>query len=182
VSRAENFFYRNEFSKCLELTSRVLNEDPHNYSSRLISLHISSLLELGMKNQLFYFAHKLVNDNPEMAVSWYAVGCYYFLVGKNQQARRHFSKSTSLQAQFGPSWIGFGHAFAADSEHDQAMAAYRTAERILKGCHLPNLYIGMELIRVNNFTHALSCVRPPLFVEFLSILTSTLVEDRAGDL
>ncbi len=64
MSRAENSFYRNEFSKCLDLTGRVLAEDPHNHSPRLVSLHISSLLELGMKNQLFYFAHKLVNDNP----------------------------------------------------------------------------------------------------------------------
>ena len=31
---------------------------------------------------LFQLAHRLVKLYPEEAISWYAVGCYYFVIGK----------------------------------------------------------------------------------------------------
>lgn len=30
---------------------------------------------------LFYLAHKLVDLYPEMALAWFAVGCYYYTIG-----------------------------------------------------------------------------------------------------
>lgn len=35
------------------------------------------------------------------------------------------------------------------------MAAYRRAARLFPGCHLANLYIGMEYLRQNNLDNAL---------------------------
>lgn len=94
-------------------------------------------------------------------MSWFAVGCYYLMVGhKNEHARRylryvqksaHFlfvhiillqlyilifvscSKATTLERTYGPAWIAYGHSFAVESEHDQAMAAYFTAAQLMKG-------------------------------------------------
>jgi tetratricopeptide (TPR) repeat protein len=40
-------------------------------------------------------------------------------------------------------------------EHDQAMAAYCTAARLLPGSHLPLMYIGMEYTHTNNLSMAL---------------------------
>mmetsp|Transcript_24965 Transcript_24965/g.53881 ORF Transcript_24965/g.53881 Transcript_24965/m.53881 type:complete len:229 (-) Transcript_24965:35-721(-) len=51
-------------------------------------------------------------------------------------------------------WLGFGHAFAAQDESDQAMAAYRTAARLFTGCHLPVLCTAIEYLRTNNVTLA----------------------------
>ena len=34
------------------------------------------------------------------------------------------------------------------------MAAYRTAARLFPGCHLANLFIGMEYLRTNNLQTA----------------------------
>ncbi len=34
----------------------------------------------------------------QAAVSWYAVGCYYYLVGKHEKARSYFSKATSIDS------------------------------------------------------------------------------------
>ena len=48
-----------------------------------------------------------------LAVSWYAVGCYYYLIGKFDPARRYFSKATNIDGQLGPAWLAFGHSFAA---------------------------------------------------------------------
>ena len=45
-----------------------------------------------------------------------------------------FSKATTLEKTYGPAWIAYGHSFAVESEHDQAMAAYFTAAQLMKGC------------------------------------------------
>lgn len=44
-----------------------------------------------------------------------------------------FSKATTLEKTYGPAWIAYGHSFAVESEHDQAMAAYFTAAQLMKG-------------------------------------------------
>jgi anaphase-promoting complex subunit 6 len=64
------------------------------------------------------------------------------------------SKATTLEGSFAPAWLGFGNAYAAQDESDQAMAAYRTAARLFAGCHLPALCIGMEYLRTNNLNLA----------------------------
>ncbi|KAH6931688.1 hypothetical protein HPB50_027234 [Hyalomma asiaticum] len=83
-------------------------------------------------------------------ISWFAVGCYYYLIGKAGSARRYLSKATVLDQVFGPAWLMYGHSFAMESEHDQAMAAYFKALQLIKGCHLPFLYIGLEYGLTNN--------------------------------
>ena len=45
----------------------------------------------------------------------------------------HLSKATSLDRTFAPAWIGYGNAYAAQEEGDQAMSAYRTAARLFPG-------------------------------------------------
>lgn len=95
-------------------------------------------------------AHKLVDLYPDDAISWYAVGCYYDLINKSEQARRYLTKAASLDRLFGPAWLAFGHSFAKEKEHDQAMAAYFKATQLMRGCHLPLLYIGVECGLTNN--------------------------------
>ena len=53
-------------------------------------VHLSVMVELGEKTDLFYCAHKLVDAYPKSAVAWYAVGCYYFAIAKYDMARRYF--------------------------------------------------------------------------------------------
>ncbi|KAH9723144.1 Anaphase-promoting complex subunit 6 [Citrus sinensis] len=60
-------------------------------------------------------------------------------------------KATNLDGTFAPAWIGYGNAFAAQEEGDQAMLGYRTAACLFPGCHLPTLYIGMEYMRTHSF-------------------------------
>ena len=102
---------------------------------------------------------QLVEEYPTSAVSWYAVGCYYHMIADFENARRYFSKSTTLDHRFAPAWVGFGHAFAAQDESDQAMAAYRTASRLFSGCHIPWLGIGMECLRTNHLPLAMQYIR-----------------------
>ncbi|KAK8721511.1 hypothetical protein OTU49_012755 [Cherax quadricarinatus] len=148
TAQAEKLYYNCNFAQCYRLTQEVLKKDP--YHTGCLPIHVSCLVELKQSNTLFLLAHKLVDLYPESALAWFAVGCYYYLIGKNEQARRYLSKATALDRVFGPAWIAYGHSFAAENEHDQAMAAYFKAAQLMKGCHLPLLYIGMEYGLTNN--------------------------------
>lgn len=152
VSMAERHFYNCSYQTSFKLTSAVMNSDA--YHEGCLPIHISCLVELMKSNELFYLAHNLVDNYPQKAIAWYAVGCYYYLIEKYEQARRYFSKATSLERVYGPAWLSFGHSFAAEGEHDQAMAAYFTASKLMPRCHLPLLYIGLEYGKTHNPTLA----------------------------
>ncbi|GMH75379.1 hypothetical protein TrST_g11702 [Triparma strigata] len=115
-----------------------------------VCTRISCLVDLKRVSELFYFAHQLVDSRPRSAVSWFAVGAYYHLIGKNDVAQRHFGKASRMNPRFVEAWVAFGNAFAAQDESDQAMSAYRAAQRLFNGSHIPLLYIGMEYIRTNS--------------------------------
>ncbi|XP_013780860.1 cell division cycle protein 16 homolog isoform X1 [Limulus polyphemus] len=142
TAQAERCYYNCDYQQCFKITSLVLNKD--SFHSGCLPIHISCLMELQKSNDLFYFAHKLVDLYPEKAIAWFAVGCYYLLINKTDAARRYLSKATTLDRVFGPAWLVYGHSFAVENEHDQAMAAYFKASQLMKGCHLPLLYIGLE--------------------------------------
>ncbi|KAJ3592060.1 hypothetical protein NHX12_007190 [Muraenolepis orangiensis] len=176
VSLAERHYYNCDFKMCYKLTSMVMVKDP--FHANCLPVHIGTLVELSKANELFYLSHKLVDLYPNNPVSWFAVGCYYLMVGhKNEHARRYLrhvaivDKATTLERTYGPAWIAYGHSFAVESEHDQAMAAYFTAAQLMKGCHLPMLYIGLEYGLTNNsklaerfFSQALSIAPEDPFV------------------
>ncbi|KAK6154269.1 hypothetical protein DH2020_008517 [Rehmannia glutinosa] len=127
----------------------LLEKDPFHLKCTLV--HLAAAMELGHSNELYLMACNLVKDYPQKALSWFAVGCYYYCIKKYDQSRRYFSKATSLDGTFAPGWIGYGNAYSAQEEGDQAMSAYRTAARLFPGCHLPTLYIGMEYMRTHSF-------------------------------
>ncbi|KAK9823965.1 hypothetical protein WJX72_006697 [[Myrmecia] bisecta] len=148
VCRAEWYYHLGAFRECYQLTSSVLESDP--YAMEAFPVHLAAALELRKKNELFLRSHRLVEEYPDRALSWYAVGCYYLCTQQYENARRYFGKATSLDASFAPAWVGFGHAFAFQDESDQAMASYRTATRLFPGLHLPLVGMGMEYQRMNN--------------------------------
>lgn len=148
VAKAERLYYACAYSECFSITEDVLKKDP--YHSTCLPVHIACLVELNKVNALFYLAHDLVDHYPETAVSWFAVGCYYYITGKSDPARRFLGKATTLDRLFGPGWLAYGHSFAVENEHDQAMSAYFKASQLMKGCHLPLLYIGLECGLTNN--------------------------------
>jgi anaphase-promoting complex subunit 6 len=152
ISQAEKSFYNCEYKKCIKIVNEILQKDP--YHKKTLFVQIGCLMELKDSNALFYMAHKLVDLYPEEAISWYAVGSYYDLINKTEQARRYLTKAASLDRLFGPAWLAFGHSFAKEKEHDQAMAAYFKATQLMRGCHLPLLYIGVECGLTKNFEMA----------------------------
>lgn len=152
ASKAQAAFYANRVREAFSMTSAVLERDP--YCTSVLMVHLPCLVELGMKNELYLMAHKMAENAPKSALSWYAVGCYYFLIKSWQNARLYFGKATSLKREFGAAWMAYGYTFAQNGDHDQALSAYRTAARILVGSHLPNLMIAIELTRAKDIVLA----------------------------
>lgn len=147
-ARAEHAYYRHDSRAAHRIAKQAYMSDPFDFAC--MPVYLASMVELGLSHELFYCAHELVKAYPKHTVSWFAVGCYYLLVGKNDAAQRYFHKSAKLCPRFAPAWIGFGNAFAAQDESEQAMAAYRSASRLFQGSHVPLMFIGMEYLRTNN--------------------------------
>lgn len=152
ISKAELLFTQCRFKECLGLCEGVIADDNYNFS--VYPLYLACLHELNMKNKLFLVAHDMSDNYPEEPVTWLAVGIYYLTTGKIAEARRFFSKASMMDPHFGPAWIGFAHTFAAEGEHDQAISAYSTAARLFQGTHLPQLFLGMQHLQLNNITLA----------------------------
>lgn len=168
LSRAEALYTQCRFVEALELTSSILSSSDSTsvlssqglqgqnlgHSPAVYPLHLACLYETGATNALFLLAHTLADNAPEESYTYLAIGVYYLSVSKIAEARRFFSKASLLDPHSAPAWIGFAHTFAAEGEHDQAIAAYSTAARLFQGSHLPQLFLGMQHLALNNMSLA----------------------------
>lgn len=148
LAKAEMLLTQCRFKEALALTEAILQRDKHSFST--LPVHLACLHELNERNALFLLSHDLADRHPEEPCTWLAVGVYYLTVGRVAEARRFFSKASMMDPHFGPAWIGFAHTFAAEGEHDQAISAYSTAARLFQGTHLPQLFLGMQNLQLNN--------------------------------
>lgn len=149
--RAEAKYTQRDAKGALKLTTYVFKElsvPPTN--SRCALVHIASLVELGKASELFYFAHKQVAEQPKQALSWYAVGAYYYSAKKFDLSRRFFAKASQLDAGMLEAFIGSAHAHAMNEESDRAISIYRAAARLFPSSHIPLLGTSMEYLRTNN--------------------------------
>jgi anaphase-promoting complex subunit 6 len=181
ILRAQHDYNCHQFRQSFLLSKQIVEADPFEFRALLI--YIGSMVEMSLKSDLFYVAHQAVQAFAKHPISWYAVACYYLLQGRLDLARSFFAKSTEIDPRFVPSWIGFGHAFAAQDESDQALGAYRTAARLCPGSHIPSLCLGSEYSRIGNIAQAskhlnqaLSCCADPLIYHELGVIAF-----KAGD-
>lgn len=152
----EAAFEAGDFATAAELAGAAAAADPWHGLARLTALQAAALLELGapQRHRLYLLAQRLVQDWPERGISWHAVGLYYLSCGRWEAARRHLARATQLEPTLAPAWLAFGHALAQLSEHDQAMAAYRSAARLAPASPAPLLAVASELMRVHNLPQA----------------------------
>ena len=141
-SNADRHFQDMNIEACFQLTSNILEQDP--YHSNALLLHIACCVQKGRVEELFSLGQRLVNYFPQASLAWYAVGCYYIVTKKHQNARKYLTKAVTLGPQFAPAHMAFGLSFATEGEHDQAIAAFSNAARVMKGSHLPLMYLGRE--------------------------------------
>ncbi|KAL6940884.1 hypothetical protein ACO0QE_004802 [Hanseniaspora vineae] len=153
ANEIDKLFVDCNFEKCLQLCEFFIAQiDKLNF--KVLVTYVSCLYELNGKNKLFQLAHRLVESCPKHAVSWYAVATYHLVTNKIGEARKYFSKSAVLDPNLLCSWIGFGHTYAAEGEHEQAILVYSTSARLFPGSHLPNLFLGMQHILLDSLSLA----------------------------
>uniref|UniRef100_V5HPQ9 Putative cell division cycle 16 protein n=1 Tax=Ixodes ricinus TaxID=34613 RepID=V5HPQ9_IXORI len=94
TSMAEKCFYNCDYKQCFETYFSCTKQGPITYTDCLpVHISLSLFSNFGKSNALFYLAHKLVDLFPDNAnILGSQFGCYYFLVGKADSARRYLSK------------------------------------------------------------------------------------------
>lgn len=166
LTRAETLYTQCRFHEALSITTSILNSQNTSdgtldssssstnaslgHSPRLYPLHLAVLYETGSHNTLFHLSHTLATHAPHESYTYLAIGTYYLSTYRIAEARRFFSKASLMDPHSAAAWIGFAHTFAAEGEHDQAIAAYSTAARLFQGSHLPQLFLGMQHLALNN--------------------------------
>lgn len=165
LSRAETLYTQCRFQESLAITSSILNSQTTpssddtttttlGHTPNLYPLHLASLYETASHTTLFLLSHTLSQHAPHEPYTYLAIGTYYLSTQRIPESRRFFSKASLMDPHSAAAWIGFAHTFAAEGEHDQAIAAYSTAVRLFQGSHLPQLFIGMQHLALNNMTTA----------------------------
>lgn len=76
LPQADWHYHRGEYQRCYDCARGLLERDPFHLAC--LPVYLAAALELRRKNELFLRAHKLMQEYPDRAVSWFAVGCYYF--------------------------------------------------------------------------------------------------------
>ena len=119
--RAEVQYYSHDCRAALATCRAILQRDPHNLTC--LAVYLCALHELHQKNELFYQAHKLVDEHPQAAVSWFAVGCYYHLTGNYDSSRRYFEKATHLDNWFAPAcaFVKYKHEDSSMENEDSSI-------------------------------------------------------------
>lgn len=166
LSRAEMLYTQCRFHEALTITRSILDSQSSTsepsgttaghlgHNPTLYPLHLACLYETASINELFLLSHTLADNAPHESYTYLAIGIYYLSISKVADARRFFSKASLMDPHSAPAWIGFAHTFAAEGEHDQAIAAYSTAARLFQGSHLPQLFLGMQHLALNNMSLA----------------------------
>ncbi|KAF0389227.1 ApcC hetero-tetramer Cut9-Hcn1 [Gigaspora margarita] len=125
LSHADELYTQCQFKECLEVTTKLLELDMYNQAC--LPIHIVCLYELREKNQLFLFAHELVEHSPGKAIMWFSIGCYNFLIirtTKQEDILR--GKTSTMNSHCGPVWFAY-----PDSFHWYATSSSQKSEEYL---------------------------------------------------
>ncbi|WVQ81923.1 hypothetical protein IAT38_004050 [Cryptococcus sp. DSM 104549] len=148
VGLADELYAKYKWEECYAVTTKILSRIPGHPTA--LPLHLACMHHIHrLRSSLFMLAHDLVEQDPQAATTWYAVGLWYFSGKRWAEARRYFSKASLIDSRFAPAWIAFAHSFAYEGEHDHAITAYSTSARLFQGSHLPLLFIGMEHLQLS---------------------------------
>lgn len=103
---------------------------PHYYDH--LPFVISGAFESADDMLLFSIAQRLILDNPRSEISLFAIGCFYLLKKKFDEAKRSFLKGINVGTKSFPYlWIGAGHVYSIFGEHELAISCYKNASGLL---------------------------------------------------
>lgn len=153
VRKAEKFFDKGYFSDSYRLARQAYIIDPFDEDGLIV--YVGNMVELGLKTELFYLSHELVNSSPKRATSWYSVGCYYWVCRKLEHAQKYLQKTVKVDKRFSQAWVILGHVLAAQEESENAISAFRMAAKLLPSDPRPIVFMAKEQVRTNYLSLAL---------------------------
>lgn len=130
LSRAEALYTQCRFAEALELTSSILATEAST------TPNVPALSHLGHPPAVY----------PLHLACLYETGATNALFLLAHTLADHAPEEPYTYLAIG--------VFAAEGEHDQAIAAYSTAARLFQGSHLPQLFLGMQHLALNNMSLA----------------------------
>ncbi|KFM26463.1 Anaphase-promoting complex subunit 6 [Auxenochlorella protothecoides] len=149
AARADWLAHRSRHAECWALTREALQRDP--YAGQCLAAHCAAGVALRRRQDLFVLAHRAMEEAPEAAASWHAVGCYHLATPAGGEAAcRAFSRATRTDRGHAPAWLGLGAALGACGETAAALGAYRTASRLFPGLHDPLLGMARQYAAMSN--------------------------------
>ena len=152
VQNAEYLYDNYQSEEAYRLSRQAYSLDPFN--NRGLLIYIASMVDLNLKTELFYLGHELSHAYPKLAISWYAIGCYYWCCKKLELAQKFLQKCTKLDKRFSKGWIVLGVVLSAQEESEHAISAFRAATRLLPGDYRPLTFMSKELVRTCNLSLA----------------------------
>ncbi|CBY38890.1 unnamed protein product, partial [Oikopleura dioica] len=141
----------------LRLSSKLMKIDP--YDDRILLNHIGLLVESDQSNELYKLGHLLIGLDPDKWIGWYCAGCYYLVVKKFMKAIDMLRKALIKNPNFGHAYLALGHVFSEEKEYDQAMNSYLSAQRVMPGSALPDLYVSVSYRALGNYEDAHSFIK-----------------------
>jgi anaphase-promoting complex subunit 6 len=93
--RADYMYSRCRPEEAYRLAREAYLIDPFDWSGGIL-VYIVSMVELGLRTELFYLGHELAQSHPGQAVTWYCIGCYYWCCKKLTMAQAFLQKATKL--------------------------------------------------------------------------------------
>jgi anaphase-promoting complex subunit 6 len=147
---AKESYESSKFLQCLEYCNCALEMDP--LDENILLYKVCSLTELKRGTELYRTSHFLVNNYSQKSIAWFAIGCYYYLAKKFEDASRAFSRARSVDKFSAAAWVASGHVFSAQDESEQALAAYRTASRIFQTSPEPLIFMSMEYRKTKDYS------------------------------
>ena len=155
IRKAEFLFEHQQPEEAYRLSRLAYTIDPFYWQGLLV--YIASMADLQLKTELFYLGHELANTYPKMAVSWYAVGVYYWCCRKLEMAQKYLMKATKMDKKFAKAWVALGHVLSSQEESEHAISAFRTATRLLPGDHRPLVFmVSTQRTTYSSFPFALT--------------------------
>ena len=114
--KATSAYEKHDISTAFDLCVKIIAEDP--LKLEIMPVYCCCLLEKQDCSELYKISVMLMNNYPEEAVSYYAVGLYQILIEGKELARKYFNKANSIDKNFFYSWIAIGHTYALVDENE----------------------------------------------------------------
>lgn len=153
--------------------------------SQFIMQQITPLIQSNQTSVLYSLSHKLINLFPEDEHSFFTIGSYYWCINKLDLAQRFLRRSLKYNRHFSEAWILLGHIYSANEETEQALAAYRTAIRLLPNHKLPLICLSKELQHSGNYWLAAHMLQSAIAIDpsdLLILNEMALIAVKMGNL